>query len=253
MERPGVSWRPVSTRLAGLLILLVVKAQPIKAVPGRKTEVKGAEGITALLRHGLLRGSFLPAKPPRQLRELTRPRTTLVQDRARVINRVQAGSEEANIKLASVVTGSRGVSARAMLEALSAGQQEVTARADLARGRRRPKRAPREGALQGYCTPHHRFLLTEDFSPMDSLDDAIARVSAVIAQRLAAEHEAIALLDTIPGASQRTAEILLAEIGPDMTRFPRAKHLASWAGMCPGHDASGGKRRSGKTRKGRRW
>jgi transposase len=253
MESTGVYWRPVYNLLEGLFILLVVNAQHIKAVPGRKTDVKDAEWIAELLRHGLLRGSFIPAKPQRELRELTRHRTTLVQDRARVINRVQAVLEDANIKLASVVTDIRGVSARAMLEALIAGQRDVTALADLARGRLRSKRAQLEDALQGYFTPHHSFLLTEYFSQMDYLDDAIDRVSAVIAQRLAAEQEAIALLDTIPGVSQRTAEILLAEIGTDMTRFPSAKHLASWAGMCPGHDESGGKRLSGKTRKGSRW
>jgi transposase len=253
MESTGVYWRPVYNLLEGLFTLLVVNAQHIKAVPGRKTDVKDAEWIAELLRHGLLRGSFIPAKPQRQLRELTRHRTTLVQDRARVINRVQAVLEDANIKLASVVTDIRGVSARAMLEALITGQRDVTALADLARGRLRPKRAELEEALQGYFTSHHSFLLTEYFSQMDDLDDAIERVSAVIAQRLAAEQEAIALLDTIPGISQRTAEILLAEIGTDMTRFPSAKHLASWAGMCPGHDDSGGKRLSGKTRKGSRW
>jgi transposase len=253
MESTGVYWRPVYNLLEHLFILLVVNAQHIKAVPGRKTDVKDAEWIAELLRHGLLRGSFIPAKPQRQLRELTRHRATLVQDRARVINRVQAVLEDANIKLASVVTDIRGVSARAMLEALIAGQQDVAALADLARGRLRPKRAQLEEALQGYFTPHHSFLLTEYFSQMDYLDDAIDRVSEVIAQYLAAEQEAIALLDTIPGVSQRTAEILLAEIGTDMTRFPSAKHLASWAGMCPGNYESGGKRLSGKTRKGSRW
>jgi transposase len=253
MESTGVYWRPVYNLLEGLFTLLVVNAQHIKAVPGRKTDVKDAEWIAELLRHGLLRGSFIPAKPQRQLRELTRHRTTLVQDRARIINRVQAVLEDANIKLASVVTEIRGVSARAMLEALIAGQRDVDALADLARGRLRAKRAQLAEALQGYFTPHHSFLLTEYFSQMDYLDDAIDRVSAVIAQYLAAEQEAIALLDTIPGVSQRTAEILLAEIGTDMTRFPSAKHLASWAGMCPGNYESGGKRLSGKTRKGSRW
>jgi transposase len=182
-------------------------------------------------------------------RKLTEP----VQDRARVINRVQAVLEEAHIKLASVVTDVRGVSARAMLEALIAGHRDVTALADPVRGRLRTKRAQLEAALQGYFTPHQSFLLTEYFSQMDYFDDAIAHISVVIAQRLEAEQEAMALLDTIPGVSQRTAEILLAEIGTDMTRFPSATHLASWAGMCPGHYDSGGKRLSGRTRKGSRW
>jgi transposase len=253
MESTGVYWRPVYNLLEGLFTLLVVNAQHIKAVPGRKTDVKDADWIAELLRHGLLRGSFIPAKPQRQLRELTRHRTTLVQDRARVINRLQAVLEDANIKLAAVVTDIRGVSARAMLEALIVGERDVTVLADFARGRLRAKRDQLEEALQGYCTPHHSFLLTEYLSQIDYLDDAIARVSTMIAQYLEAEQEAIALLDTIPGVSQRTAEILLAEIGTDMTRFPSAKHLASWAGMCPGHDDSGGKRLSGKTRKGSRW
>jgi transposase len=165
MESTGVYWRPVYTLLEGLFPLLVVNAQHIKAVPGRKTDVKDAEWIAELLRHGLLRGSFIPAKPQRQLRELTRHRTTLVQDRARVINRVPAVLEDANIKLASVVTDIRGVSARAMLEALIAGHRDVTALADLARGRLRTKRAQLEEALQGYFTPHHSCLLTEVLQP----------------------------------------------------------------------------------------
>jgi transposase len=253
MESTGVYWRPVYNLLEGLFTLLVVNAQHIKAVPGRKTDVKDAEWIAELLRHGLLRGSFIPSKPQRQLRELTRHRTMLVQDRARVVNRLQSVLEDANIKLAAVVTDIRGVSARAMLEALIAGQRDVDALADLARGRLRAKRDQLAEALEGYFTAHHSFLLTEYLSQIDYFDDAIDRVSAVIEQRLMAEQEAIALLDTIPGVSQRTAEILLAEIGPDMARFPSAKHLASWAGMCPGHHESAGKRLSGKTRKGSRW
>jgi transposase len=253
LESTGVYWRPIYNLLEGLFTLLVVNAQHMKAVPGRKTDVKDAEWIADLLRHGLLRGSFIPSKPQRQLRELTRHRTTLVQDRARVINRLQTVLEEANIKLASVVTDIRGVSARAMLEALIAGQRDVDALADLARGRLRTKRAQLTEALQGYFTSHHSFLLTEYLSQIDYLDEAIDRVSAAIDQHLVADREAVALLDTIPGVSQRSAEILLAEIGTDMTRFPNAKHLASWAGMCPGHHDSGGKRLSGKTRKGNRW
>jgi transposase len=253
MESTGVYWRPIYNLLEGLFTLLVVNAQHMKAVPGRKTDVKDAEWIAELLRHGLLRGSFIPSKPQRQLRELTRHRTTLVQDRARVINRLQAVLEDANIKLASVVTDIRGVSARAMLEALIAGQRDTDALANLARGRLRTKRDQLAEALRGYCTSHHCFLLTEYLSQMDYLDEAVDRVSAAIDQHLVADQEAVALLDTIPGVSQRTAEILLAEIGTDMTRFPNAKHLASWAGMCPGHHDSGGKRLSGKTRKGNRW
>jgi transposase len=253
MESTGVYWRPIYNLLEGLFELLLVNAQHIKTVPGRKTDVKDAEWIAELLRHGLLRGSFVPSRPQRQLRELTRYRTTLVQERARTINRLQNVLEDANIKLASVVTDIRGVSARSMLEALMAGERDVTVLSALARGRMRSKRAALEDALQGYFTAHHSFLLTEHLSHIDYLDEAIERASAMIAQSLADDQKAVELLDTIPGVAARTAEILIAEIGTDMSRFPSAKHLASWAGMCPGNNASGGKRLSGKTRKGSRW
>lgn len=253
MESTGVYWRPIYNLMEGLFELLVINAQHIKAVPGRKTDVKDAEWIAELLRHGLLRGSFVPSRPQRQLRDLTRHRTTLVQERARTINRLQNVLEDANIKLASVVTDIRGVSARSMLEALIAGERDVSAMAELARGRMRSKRPELEEALRGRFLPHHSFLLTEHLSHIDYVDEAIDRVSHAIEAHLADEHSVVALLDTIPGVSQRTAEILIAEIGTDMSRFPSAKHLASWAGMCPGHRESAGKRLSGKTRKGSRW
>ena len=252
-ESTGVYWRPVFNLLEGQFELLVVNAQHIKAVPGRKTDIKDAAWIAELLRHGLLRGSFIPSKPQREFRELTRYRSTLVQERARTLNRLQAVLEDANLKLASVVTDIYGVSARAMLEAILAGERDVETLADLARGRLRTKRDQLKEALEGRVTAHHSFLLTEHLSMLEYLDEAIARVSDEIDQRLTADREAIALLDTIPGVGQRAAEILIAEIGTDMSRFPSAKHLASWAGMCPGHHESGGKRLSGKTRKGNRW
>jgi transposase len=253
MESTGVYWRPVCNLLEGQFELLVVNAQHIKAVPGRKTDIKDAAWIAELLRHGLLRGSFIPSKPQRELRELTRYRSTLVQERARTLNRLQAVLEDANLKLASVVTDISGVSARAMLEAILAGERDVETLADLARGRLRTKRDQLKEALEGRVTAHHSFLLTEHLSMLEYLDEAIERVSDEIDQRLTADQEAIALLDTIPGVGQRAAEILIAESGTDMSRFPSAKHLASWAGMCPGNHESGGKRLSGKTRKGSRW
>jgi transposase len=253
MESTGVYWRPVYNVLEGQCELLVVNAQHIKAVPGRKTDVKDTAWIAELLRHGLLRGSFIPPKPQRQLRELTRYRSTLVQDRARTLNRGQAVLEDANLKLASVVTDIYGVSARAMLAAILAGQRDVATLADLARGRLRAKRDPRKEAWAGRVTAHHSFLLTEPRSMLEAFDEAIDRVSGAIDQRLAADQEAIALLETIPGVGQRAAEIRIAEIGTAMSRFPSAKHLASWAGMCPGNYESGGKRWRGKTRKGSRW
>jgi transposase len=161
--------------------------------------------------------------------------------------------EDANLKLASVVTDINGVSAQAMLEAILAGQRDVEVLADLARGRLRAKRDQLKVALEGRVTAHPSFVMTEHLSTLEYLDEAIERVSGEIDQRLTADQEAIALLDTIPGVGQRAAEILIAEIGTDMSRFPSAKHLASWAGMCPGNHESGGKRLSGKTRKGNRW
>ena len=253
MESTSAYWRPVYNLLEGHLTVLVANAYHIKAVPGRKTDVRDAEWIADLLRHGLLRGSFIPSPEQRQLRDLTRYRTHLVEERARVTNRLQMVLEDANVKLAAVVTDVRGVSARAILEALVAGESDPTTLADLARGRLRAKRELLTRAVVGRFTAHHAFLITEHLSQLDYLEEAMERVSAEIAQRLQAEHDAIDLLDTVPGIGRRAAEIIIAEIGTDLARFPSAKHLASWAGMCPGNAESGGKRLSGKTRKGNRW
>jgi transposase len=225
----------------------------MKTVPGRKTDVKDAEWIAELLRHGLIRGSFIPVPAQRQLRDLTRYRTHLVEERARLTNRLQAVLEDANVKLASVVTDVRGVSARAILAALIAGETDPAVLAELARGRLRAKRELLAQAVVGRFTAQHAFLITEHLSQLDYLEEARERVSAEIAQRLQDEQAALELLDTVPGIGQRAAEILLAELGTDLTRFPSAKHLASWAGMCPGNKESGGKRLSGKTRKGNTW
>jgi transposase len=253
MESTSPYWRPIYNLVEGHLTVLVANAYHIKAVPGRKTDVRDAEWIADLLRHGLLRGSFIPSREQRQLRDLTRYRTHLVEERARVTNRLQMVLEDANVKLAAVVTDVRGVSARAILEALVAGQSDPTTLADLARGRLRAKRELLTRAVVGRFTAHHAFLITEHLSQLDYLEEAMERVSAEIAQRLQAEQEAIDLLDTVPGIGRRAAEIIIAEVGTDLGRFPSAKHLASWAGMCPGNAESGGKRLSGKTRKGNRW
>lgn len=253
MESTSAYWRPIYNLLEGHLTVLVANAYHIKAVPGRKTDVRDAEWIADLLRHGLIRGSFIPSPEQRQLRDLTRYRTQLVEERARITNRLQMVLEDAGVKLAAVVTDVRGVSARAILEALVAGETDPTTLADLARGRLRAKRELLTRAVVGRFTAHHAFLLTEQLSQLDYLEEAMERVSAEIARRLEAEHEAIALLDTVPGIGRRAAEIIIAEIGTDLDRFPSAKHLASWAGMCPGNAESGGKRLSGKTRKGNRW
>jgi transposase len=253
MESTGVYWKPIYNLFEGRFELLVVNAQHIKAVPGRKTDVRDAEWIADLLQHGLLRPSFIPPTEQRELRELTRYRTVLVQERAAEINRVQKVLEGANIKLGAVASNVLGVSGRAMLNEIVAGTTDAVTLANLAKGRLTSKRAELERALKGRVRPHQRFLLAEQLCHLDALDESIARVSAEIAQRVEAMEDEIERLQTIPGIGRRTAEALVAEIGTDMTRFPTAKHLASWAGMCPGNHESAGKRRSGATRKGSPW
>jgi len=253
LESTSSYWRPVYNLLEGHFEILVANAYHIKTVPGRKTDVKDAEWIADLLRHGLLRASFIPAPAQRHLRDLTRYRTHLVEERARLTNRLQAVLEDANVKLASVVTDIRGASARAILEALLAGETDPATLAELARGRLRTKRELLEQAVVGRFLPHHAFMLTEQLSHLDYLEEAMERVSAEIAQRLQEDAVALELLDTVPGIGLRAAQILIAELGSDLSRFPSARHLASWAGMCPGNKESGGKRLSGKTRKGNVW
>jgi transposase len=253
MESTGSYWRPVFNLLEGQCEVLVVNAYHVKAVPGRKTDVKDAEWLADLLRHGLLRASFIPPASQRHLRDLTRYRIHLVDERARLTNRLQTVLEDANIKLASVVTDVRGLSAREILQRLLEGETDARALADLARGKLRAKREALAQAVVGRLEAHHVFLLREQLAHLEYLDAAIARVDAELAARLAAEHEAIALLETIPGVGQRTAEVLVAEIGTDLARFPSAAHLASWAGMCPGNAESGGRRLSGRTRRGNPW
>jgi transposase len=253
MEATGSYWKPIWNLLESSFDLLLANAQHIKAVPGRKTDVKDAEWIADLLRHGLLRPSFVPDRAQRELRELTRYRTSLVQERAAEASRLQKTLEGANLKLGDVASNVLGRSARAMLEQLVAGQTDVGVLAQLARGRLRTKIPQLERALAGRVAPHQQFLLAQQLAHLDYLDEAIERVSAEVAERLRPVEAAVERLDTIPGVGRRTAEILLAEIGPDMARFPTAGHLASWAGMCPGHDESAGKRRSGKTRRGSPW
>jgi transposase len=253
MESTGVYWKPVWNLLEGQFTLLLVNPRHMKAVPGRKTDVKDCEWIADLLQHGLLTASFVPDRPQRELRELTRYRTALVQERGAEVNRLQKTLEGANIKLASVATDIMGASGRAMLAALVDGRTDGAALAQLAKGRMRPKRPDLERALTGRMGGHQRFLLAEQLGHIDELTARIERISAEIGERLRPFEEAIARLDTIPGVGRRTAEVLLAEIGSDMSRFRTAPHLASWAGMCPGNHESAGKRKSGTTRKGSPW
>jgi transposase len=253
MESTGVYWKPIWNLLEDSFELLLVNARHVKAVPGRKTDVRDCEWLADLLRHGLLTGSFVPDRPQRELRELTRYRTSLVRERTAAANRLQKTLEGANIKLASVATDILGKSGREILAALVAGETDGAALAQFAQGRLREKIPQLERALVGRVGPHQRFLVAEQVAHIDYLDAAMARVSAEIAERVRPDEDAITRLDTIPGVGRSVAEALVAEIGADVGRFPTAKHLASWAGMCPGNHESGGKRRSGATRKGSPW
>jgi transposase len=253
MESTGIYWQPIYNLLEERFTLLLVNARHIKAVPGRKTDVRDCEWIANLLRHGLLRGSFVPDREQRELRELTRYRTALVQERAAEVNRLQKTLEGANIKLAGVASNVVGQSGRAMLAALIAGSTDAAALADLAQGKLRAKLPALERALAGRVREHQRFLLARQLAHIDSLEALIEAVSAEITERLRPLEDILDRLDTLPGVGRRTAEVLVAEIGTDMDRFPTAAHLASWAGLCPGNHESAGKRQSGKTRKGNRW
>jgi len=255
MESTGVYWKPIHNLLEERFDLLVANAAHLKAVPGRKTDVKDAEWIADLLRHGLLRPSFIPARAERELRELTRYRTSLVRERAAELDRLAKVLEGANIKLSSVVAGLDGVAARAMIGALIEGRADP---ATAAAGRRVgfPLKATPEtlaAALEGRMGDHQRFLLAVQVRHLDDLDALIGGVSAQIEERLRPFDPAIELLTTIPGVRRRTAEVVLAEIGPDMGRFPSARQLASWAGLCPGNHGSAGRSKGGATRKGSPW
>jgi transposase len=248
MESTGVYWQPVFNVLEGHLEVWVVNAQHIKKVPGRKTDMKDAEWIAQLLQCGLLKPSFVPDREQRELRDLTRQQTKLVEQRNAVDNRIQKVLETANIKLGSVASDVLGVSGRKMIEALIAGETDVSVLAELAHKRLRAKIPQLQRALEGEVTEHHRFLLRQLLDQYDFLEKEIARVS----ERLGAIappsfRAAVEQLDAIAGVGERGARALLAETGTNMNRFPSHKHFASWAGRCPGNRESAGKRKSGKT------
>ncbi len=252
MESTGEYWKPIYNILENNFEVLLVNAQHIKQVPGRKTDIKDAEWIAELLRFGLLKASFIPPVGQRELRELTRHRTNFVRERSTLVNRVQKTLESANIKLASVASNVVGVSGRAILEALVGGETNGAVMAELAKGRLRSKREQLSKALEGRVKAHHQFVLTELLAQIDSLDETIAHFDAEIEKYCRPFEEAVELLDTIPGVARRSAEVIVSEIGDDMSRFPTADHLASWAGVAPGNNESAGKRHSGKTRNGNR-
>src|SRR5215211_1505512 len=253
MEATGVYWKPVYYLLEDDFELLLVNAQHVKNVPGRKTDVEDAQWLCQLLEHGLVRASFVPPKPIRELRELTRYRKSLTWERQREANRLQKVLEDANIKLASVATRVLGASGRAMLEELCEGNNDPAALAELAKGKLRRKLPALRQALEGRFSGHHSLLVSHLLAHIDYLDETINSLSAEIEERLRPFERQLELLQTIPGVGPLTAEVMLAEFGPDMSRFPSHRHAASWAAICPGHDESAGKRRSGKTRKGNRW
>jgi len=253
MESTGVYWKPVWNILEGQFEVLLVNAQHIKAVPGRKTDQNDAEWIADLLQHGLVRGSFVPPTPIRELRDLTRYRVSLVQECNRIANRIQKVLEDGNIKLASVATDALGASGRAMLKAMTEGEEDVEKLAEMSRGLLRNKIPELQRALEGRLRSHHRFLLKELMEHLEFVESKIARLEREIGEHLRPFEEMVERLCTIPGVEWVTASGLVAEIGINMKQFADAEHLASWAGLCPGSYESAGKRKSGKTRKGSAW
>lgn len=253
MESTGVYWKPVYYVLEERFTCLVVNAAHLKHVPGRKTDVQDSVWIAQVLEHGLLRGSFVPPAPIRELRDVTRYRKSLIQDRTRVANRLHKVLEDAGIKLATVASDILGASGRAMLTALVQGTTDAAVLADLARGRLRAKLPALRAALVGRFRGHHAFLVRQLLAHLDYLDEAVAQMSEQIEVLVAPFAAARARLDTIPGINCPTADVLIAELGVDMRVFPTAAHAASWAGLCPGHNESAGKYKSGKTRHGSRW
>lgn len=304
MESTGVYWKPVWNILEGQVEMMLVNAEQVKQVPGRKTDVRDCEWIAQLLQHGLLRASFVPPAPIRELRDLTRQRSQLTAEKASASNRIQKVLEDANIKLGSVASDVLGVSGREILEDLIAGRTDPKDLAEHARGRLRLKRSQLRQALRGRVTEHHRFLLRLHLDHVKQLEELIRRLEVRIAELIEKDRppdpppsadppsadppsadpsasnpptragassataanagaapvagpvplwQAVLLLMTIPGISRRTAEVVLAEIGSDMSQFASSGHLASWAGLCSGNDESAGKRRTGRTRGGSRW
>src|SRR6516165_8172994 len=253
MEATGVYWKPVYHLLEDDFELLLVNAQHVKNVPGRKTDVQDAQWLCQLLEHGLLKSSFVPPKPQRELRDLTRYRKSLVWERGREANRLQKVLEDANIKLASVASRPLGASGKAMLRELCEGNNDPVALADLAKGKLRAKLPLLRQALEGRFRGHHALLVSHLLAHIEYLDQTIGELSEEIEERMRPFARERELLCTIPGVAERTAEVILAELGPDMSRFATHRHAASWAAVCPGHDESAGKRRSGKTRKGDSW
>jgi transposase len=253
MESTGVFWKPIYNILEGQFEVLLVNARHIKHVPGRKTDVKDCEWIAQLLQCGLLQASFIPEKPQRELRDLTRMRTQLTGERAAVANRILKVLEDANVKLGLVATDALGVSGRRMIAALIEGETDTTKMADMACGRMRDKIPLLQQALCGKVTDHHRFLLKALMDHLAYLEGQIDRFNQRIDEAARPFEKAITALIPMPGYDRASAQSVIAEIGPDMNQFPTDAHLCSWAKVCPGNNESAGKRRSGTTGHGNRW
>jgi transposase len=254
MEATGVYWKPVWHILSdGEFGLVLANAAHVKNVPGRKTDVNDATWLAELLAHGLVRGSFVPDEQTQEMRNLLRTRKQLVRERSRHIQRLQKALEDANIKLDSVISDILGLSGRRMIEALIAGETDPNALAVLAHRRIKASPAELEAALRGRVTRHHRFLLGLHLQQIDAIDAAIDQIDPEVDALVEPFRTAVQLLTTIPGIDALSACVILAEIGHDMSRFPTAGHLISWAGLCPKNDESAGKRRSTRMRKGAPW
>ena len=253
MESTGVFWKPIFNILESRFVVLLVNARHLKQVPGRKSDVRDCQWIAQLLQCGLLKGSFIPPRPQRDLRDLTRHRTQLVEAKTRTINRIQKVLEDANIKLASVASDVMGVSGRAMIQRLIGGETNPCKLADLAQRQLRGKIPDLEKALEGKLTNHHRFLLKLLWKELSQQEELITELDSKIEEHTRPHAGEIERLDAVPGVDRRVAEVLLAEVGPDMNPFPSDEHLSSWAGMCPGNEESAGKRHRKRITPGSRW
>jgi len=254
MEATGVYWKPVWHILSdGEFALVLANAAHVKNVPGRKTDVNDATWLADLMAHGLIRPSFVPDEPTQQMRDLLRTRKQFTRERSRHAQRIQKTLEDANIKLDSIITDILGVSGRRMIEALIAGQTAPEALAKLADGRLHATRAELEASLRGRVTPHHRFMLRLHLNQIDALDTALACIDQEVDANVEPFRVAIEMLSTIPGLSSLSAEVIVSEIGIDMSRFPTEAQLIAWAGLCPKNDESAGKRRSNRIKKGAPW